>query len=361
MNQLNDRWLRLVGVPLLAVLSNFIFYRPDNDAHHHSLIKTLILSIIECILVWEISRIGTILARRRYPLLSQTTPRILYQIIWLVVVITGQRLLITYLYDITKFWGYPLSTRAYWINVLVPFVFIVSILAIYEGQYLYRQWWKTYYEAERLKQENLKRQLDSLKSQINPHFLFNSLSTLSSLVSDDPIRAEAFIDELASVYRYVLQTNDQSLTTLDNELQFIQAYFHLLQTRFGRGVSLELAVDERYNLFLLPPLTLQLLVENAVKHNTVLPSRPLQIRIYTDEASNLFVLNTLRPKQQTIPSNGTGLANIQAKYHLINRSAVVIKQTDSHFQVMISLIPPAIAPMAQIGPTVTPNQVIQRL
>lgn len=105
--------------------------------------------------------------------------------------------------------------------------------------------------------------LDSLKARINPHFLFNSLSTLSSLVAEDPKQAERFIEELASVYRYLLRTNDQPLTTLSDELDFIRAYFHLLQMRFGRSIELEVAIDERYYLFLLPPLTLQLLVENA--------------------------------------------------------------------------------------------------
>ncbi|GAB3993815.1 hypothetical protein GCM10028807_30020 [Spirosoma daeguense] len=340
MKKLNDKWLRLIGIPMVAIVSNFIFYRPDNDAHHHGLFETIGLSIIECILVWELGRLGIVLARRTYPRLNQTTPRILYQVAWLVVTVTIQRLAITYLYDKTEFWGYSLPERSYWLSVLIPFVFLVPVVAIYEGRYLYRQWWATYYEAERLKQENLQSQLNSLKAQINPHFLFNSLSTLSSLVTEDPPRAEAFIDELASVYRYVLQTNNQPLTTLATELQFIEAYFHLLQTRFGKGITLDVAVDEEYTAFLLPPLTLQLLVENAVKHNTVLPSRPLQIRIFTEHNNNLFIVNTLHKKQQTILSNRTGLANIQAKYHLLNRSSVIIEQTDDSFQVTLPLISP---------------------
>ncbi|WP_128545850.1 sensor histidine kinase [Larkinella soli] len=338
MEQLNDRWLRFVGIPLTAILGNFIFFQPDNDAHHISRWLALGLSLAESVMVWEAVRWGIILGRRRFPRLNQTTPRILTQAGWFIVVIVILRVGTTYIYDVTRFWGYPMSFRAYWINTLVPFLFTVPIAAIYEGRYLYRQWWTTYYEAERLKKENLQSQLDSLKSQINPHFLFNSLSTLSSLVTEDPKLAEKFIDELASVYRYVLQTNEQPLTTLTSELQFIRAYFHLLQMRFGRSVELEVAVDERCNGFLLPPLTLQLLVENAVKHNTALPTRPLLVRIYTDEANNLFVVNTLRKKQNVVPSNRTGLANIRSKYRLLGQPDVVIRQTDECFQVMIPLI-----------------------
>jgi LytS/YehU family sensor histidine kinase len=220
----------------------------------------------------------------------------------------------------------------------------VPIAAIYEGKYLYKQWWATYYEAEQLKKENLQSQLDSLKSQINPHFLFNSLSTLSSLVSEDPKRAERFIEELSSVYRYLLHTNESSLTTLENELHFIEAYIHLLQTRFGKGIDVQIDVDEAYYSFQLPPLTLQLLVENAVKHNALTASKPLLIRIFTDEVNNLYVLNTLRKKSNVVPSSRTGLRNIARKYQLLKQPEILVKQTDDCFQVSIPLIPSIVQP-----------------
>lgn len=338
MEKLNDRWLRLVGVPLISIISNFIFFQPDNDARHISRSMALGISLVECVLVWEVARLGIIWARRRYPRLNQTTPRILMQIAWFTVTTAIQRVAIVYLYDVTQFWGYPMSERAYWVNTLVPFLFVVPLAVIYEARYLYRQWWTTYYEAEQLKKEALQSQLDSLKAQINPHFLFNSLSTLSSLVSENPKQAERFIEELASVYRYVLQTNEQLLTTLGSELDFIRAYFHLLQMRFGRSVELNVVVGEQYYTLLIPPLTLQLLVENAVKHNTALPTKPLVIRIYTDQSNRLIVSNTLRRKQNVVPSDRTGLANITAKYRLLGQPDVVVQQTDDYFQVTVPLI-----------------------
>jgi hypothetical protein len=323
---------------LIAILGNFIFYEPDNTLHHVNRGLALLLSLLETAGQWEVSRQGILRARRQYPLLRQTRPRILYQVIWFISTTVIIRVGLTWLYDVTLFWGYPMSMRSYWINVLVPFFFTVPFAAIYEGRYLYRQWWTTYYEAERLKKENLQSQLDSLKAQISPHFLFNTLSTLSSLVSEDPKKAERFIEELASVYRYLLQTNEQPLTTLRNEIGFIEAYFHLLQTRFGTGIRLEVAIDERYYAYLLPPLTLQLLVENAVKHNAVLPEKPLLIRIFSDEVNNLYVLNNLQKKQNVVPSNHTGLRNIAGKFRLLNQPEVVVRQTDACFQVMLPLI-----------------------
>ena len=338
MYRLNDRWLRLIGIPLVAILGNFIFYQPDNDLQGISRIKALVMSLLECVSVWEFVRLGILRGRKKYPLLNQTRPRIIYQILWFSIAIIILRVGLLVIYDLTNFWGHGISFRAYWVNVLVAFLFVIPIAAIYEGIYLYRQWWLTYYEAERLKKENLQSQLDSLKAQISPHFLFNSLSTLSSLVSEDPKRAEWFIEELASVYRYLLQNNEQPLTTMENELKFIQAYFHLLQTRFGKGIELELKIDESYYTYLVPPLTLQLLVENAVKHNAVTTSKPLIIRIFTDEVNNLYVLNTVRKKNHAVLSDGTGLHNIREKFRLLKQPEVIVKQTDECFQVMIPLI-----------------------
>jgi hypothetical protein len=338
MKQLNDRWLRLIGILVVAVVANFVFYLPDSAPENISWLHGLAISLVEWTILLEVNRQGILLARRRYPRLNQTTARILLELSWFGMATVIQRVTVTYFYDVTEFWGYPLPGGTYWVTTLVSFLFTLPIAAIYEGQHLYRQWWTTYYEAEQLKKENLQSQLDSLKSQINPHFLFNSLSTLSSLVTEDAKQAERFIGELASVYRYVLQTNEQPLTTLDDELHFIQAYFNLLQMRFGRSVELAVAVDDRLYDFLVPPLTLQLLVENAVKHNVALPAKPLLIRIYTDKANNLFVVNTLQIKQNIIPSNRTGLANIIAKYRLLKQPEVVIKQTDDCFEVMIPLI-----------------------
>ncbi|QDK80076.1 histidine kinase [Spirosoma sp. KCTC 42546] len=338
MEKLNDRWLRLVGVPLISIVSNFIFFQPDNDARHISRWVALGISLAECVLIWEVARLGIIQARRRYPRLNQTTARVCRQLAWFVIITVVQRVALVYLYDVTQFWGYPMSTRSYWVNTLIPFLFVVPLAVIYEAHYLYRQWWATYYEAEQLKKEALQSQLDSLKAQINPHFLFNSLSTLSSLVTENPKQAETFIEELASVYRYVLQTNEQLLTSLASELTFIQAYFHLLQMRFGRSVELDVTVDESYLAFFIPPLTLQLLVENAVKHNTALPAKPLVIRIYTDADKHLVVSNTRRPKQNRVPSNRTGLAHITAKYRLLGQPDVVINQSDDCFQVLVPLI-----------------------
>ena len=123
-------------------------------------------------------------------------------------------------------------------------MYAVVIGGIYEGIYFFRKWREVFVEAEALKKANLQSQLESLKGQINPHFLFNSLSSLSSLIADDSQRAEKFVDELAAVYRYLLKTNDNELTTLTKELDFINAYYHLLKTRFCNGICMTMDIRE---------------------------------------------------------------------------------------------------------------------
>ncbi|HRH67439.1 MAG TPA: histidine kinase, partial [Bacteroidia bacterium] len=147
-------------------------------------------------------------------------------------------------------------------------------------------------------------------------------------------------EELSNVYRYLLQTNDKELTTLNTELEFIEAYYFLLQTRFGTGVKLVVDVLPSFREFLIPPLTLQILVENAVKHNVVSVARPLVIRISSDALGNLMVDNNIQKKAQVVPSSGMGLANITAKYKLLKQSDVIIHSTAENFQVKFPLISP---------------------
>ena len=222
---------------------------------------------------------------------------------------------------------------------------IFLLVGIYETAYSLGQWQQHQVNKERLKRENLQGQLQGLKSQVNPHFLFNSLNSLSSLIADEPERAEQFVEEMARVYRYMLQANrvspdqDDELTTLELELLFMDSYFHLLKTRYGAGIYLDTNVPEPLRQHRLPPLTLQLLVENAVKHNVILPTRPLQIEIFATEEGNLVVRNNLQRKA-TRPGDSTrvGLANIQAKYQLIHTREPVIETGPDYFTVILPLL-----------------------
>jgi two-component system LytT family sensor kinase len=189
-----------------------------------------------------------------------------------------------------------------------------------------------------LKKENLQSQLDSLKQQVNPHFLFNSLNTLSSLMRKDVNKAEKFLDELSKVYRYLLRNNEGELINLSTELQFIESFVHLLKTRYGDALQMTISVDEVAKNLLLPPLTLQLLVENAVKHNIIDKQMPLLITLETDDQLWLSVSNNLQKKSISLPSNKVGLSNIAGKYKLLEQPSIIISETKEKFTVSIPLI-----------------------
>ncbi len=194
----------------------------------------------------------------------------------------------------------------------------------------------------KLEQEKTDVQLRALQAQVNPHFLFNSLNSLSALIDDDPDRAGQFVNELSIVYRYLLKANDEPLTTLASELDFIQSYYQLLKTRYGNGLNLAIQVRAEDQTGLIPPLTLQLLVENAVKHNVVSPKWPLKIIIFTDESGQLVVRNTLQPKQTRVLSNGVGLSTIATQLQRLQQPAPTISNQDGFFTVSVPLIKPPV-------------------
>ncbi len=197
--------------------------------------------------------------------------------------------------------------------------------------------------TEKLQQQVSAVQMMALQTQLNPHFLFNSLNSLSSLIADEPEKAERFVDEMSSVYRYLLRTNDNDLTTLQAELTFVDSYYHLLKTRYGAGIDLTKNIDEPFLNYKIPPLTLQLLLENAVKHNIVSADQPLSIRLDTSADGWLTVSNTLQRKPLNgVNSTRKGLLNIISRYKLLSQNIPIVTETAHSFTVGLPLIGPTI-------------------
>jgi LytS/YehU family sensor histidine kinase len=209
---------------------------------------------------------------------------------------------------------------------------------IYETTFFFSKWKQSVRETEELKKSNLQSQLDSLKNQVSPHFLFNSLNTLSSLIEEDQTQAVQFVNELSRVYRYLLQSNDKELTPLRDELSFLNAYFFLLKTRFGEAIQMEISINDEFMSYLIPPLTLQILVENAVKHNIVSQSKPLLIEVVYEGNEQMSVANNIQKKTVHVASNGMGLANISAKFKLLNQPEIVINTDNNKFKITLPLL-----------------------
>ena len=191
-------------------------------------------------------------------------------------------------------------------------------------------------EIERLKQAQLAANISSLKEQLSPHFLFNTLNTLSSITQEKEVKE--YVSELANVYRYLLTYKKADSATLHQELTFIESYLYIIKTRMEAALEIEIKVDRQLLSSLLPPLTLQLLVENAIKHNVATVSRPLKISIYNEGERQLVISNNYQPKSLTPFSTGVGLDNVIQRYRLLFDKDIVIEKTGQSFNVKLPII-----------------------
>lgn len=194
------------------------------------------------------------------------------------------------------------------------------------------------YENQQLKSENILSQYEVLKNQLNPHMLFNSLNTLQSLTRENPEKAQEYIRKLSRVLRYTLQSNEQDFVTLEDEMQFVSAYAFLLKMRYEDNLNFDLHIDKTQAAFYLPPMSIQILVENAVKHNEISNRKPLTIKIFTDAEQHVTVSNTLQPKLTTSTGTGIGLANLAKRYRLLLHKEIQITENND-FTVRIPLTP----------------------
>jgi sensor histidine kinase YesM len=216
---------------------------------------------------------------------------------------------------------------------------LVSLLntAVFTAQYFFNKLAEARVEGLQLQQLVTQSQLDVLKSHINPHFLFNNFSILASLIEEDKGQAIKYLSVLSSVYRYVLQSSAHNTIALSEELSFINLYFSLYQVRYQTAITLSVDVPIEKKSKKVCPMTLQLLIENAVKHNTITIEAPLQISI-TERAGWLIISNNMMPKLYPGDGTGLGLLNIIKRYSLLTDAIPVFSKTDMTFTVKIPLI-----------------------
>jgi sensor histidine kinase YesM len=226
----------------------------------------------------------------------------------------------------------------YYIYALI-ITLIVSLFL--HAFYFYKALQDTRIKEQKIIAGSASAKFDALKNQLDPHFLFNSLNVLTSLIEEDPMQAQKFTTSLSKVYRYVLEQKSKNLISVDEELQFARTYIRLLKMRFEDSIIFEIpekATDPEAKIV---PLSLQLLLENAVKHNVVTSSKPLHIRIY-EEDGYLYVTNNLQEKQVVKKSSGVGLQNIRQRYAILTQKEMQIFKTTTEFKVRLPMLSNAI-------------------
>lgn len=221
---------------------------------------------------------------------------------------------------------------------LIIMICVVFITHVYETVFLVKDSESEMVRNAQLEKARVQAELEALKNQIDPHFIFNSLNTLSHLIEERPAKAKQFNDNLADVYRYILQNKSRDLVFLREEILFIKDYFSLLKIRFENAVQLDIDIDEdHYDKFLIPPISLQVLIENAIKHNEFSDTSPLAISI-TFAADELLVHNKSNKKVARKPSSKIGLQNLNERYKLTTEKSILVQEEAKDFIVRLPIL-----------------------
>ena len=208
---------------------------------------------------------------------------------------------------------------------------VLIIRLIYQKQFINL-------ENEKLRREALQSQFESLKNQLSPHFLFNSLTALKTLIREAPETAQNYVNNLSRALRYTLQSNEKQLVTLKEEMSFMDSYIYLIKLRFDTNLSVSISLGEEYYSYKVPPLTIQTLVENAIKHNEISKEKPLVINITTTDKARLAVWNQIQEKITEEQGTGIGLTNLSKQFQLLLGEDISISRHDNKFRVEIPLI-----------------------
>ncbi len=334
----DDRLLLLLGIPFIAlILSSVLFAGTLVEETPAFFSICYPISVFYTAAFWLIFRGIIILVRRVNRFKQHTVHRIVVEVLLVVTAYVVLKPVLEYLVDLLPLAdGFAKPHRT--IEIFSSLVLSFFIMLIYEIIYVQKQLERSNLEKAQLSRAHMQAQLEGLRTQIQPHFLFNSLNTLSALIGQDDLKAENYVQKLAKVFRYVLEIRDESLISLEEELRFLDAYLYLLKERFGSNLEVEIDVADKYKQDLIAPLSLQILFENAIKHNTISEDHPLQIKLTVDSSRKLTVLNNLQLRGEDIKSTKMGLENIKKRYQFILDDPIEIIKTLETFAVSVPLI-----------------------
>lgn len=226
-----------------------------------------------------------------------------------------------------------LENGLFMMKIAFSFIFLGSLIS--NAILFFKNWKEAAVQQEKLKREQLALQYETLKSQVNPHFLFNNLNTLTSLIASYPDKAIDFVKKLSEVYRYVLDQKDTELVDMDTELKFVESYVFLQQIRFGANLNVQVDIPQKN--FKVIPLSIQMLVENAIRHNEISDRYPLDIRIYLKDDHYLTIENKLQKKSGS-EGSGSGIQNIKSRYQFFTDKDLIIGISKDYFRISIPLI-----------------------
>lgn len=334
----NDTWFIIIGIPLVTLLLSILFFNEPNDTWF-MFAKRVFGGLGFTTMYWLGIRYSMVWLRKRYNGFEYVMKRLI--IIALLILFFGPiaggllNEIIQYFADLIDY------KRAYQggnENKILPTYFICFfMIAVYEAIYFYYQLKESIVEREQAKQEQIRSELAGLRNQVNPHFLFNSMNTLMNIVTEDQQLAVNFLKKLSKVYRYVLENREEQIIPLSKELDFIHSYVFLQKERFKGNLEVDIKISDQHLTQRIIPLSLQILFENAIKHNVISRKKPLLIEVFIAHGK-LIVRNNLQRKEQVMDSTKVGLENIKTRYRFFTEETVDITEDEQYFSVAIPLL-----------------------
>jgi two-component system, LytTR family, sensor kinase len=326
----------LLGIMVTLALNIFIPGKTWKMLHYYD----FIVSIAITIMVWEGNLRIDHRLNQKYPWITMPGKRVLVHLLLSVgysamIIFIGSFVSNSFTDNMPMSGSDFLKITSIILAALV--LMSVILLTLEVSTQFFRHWKNSLVEIEKYRAESLQAQLQNLKNQINPHFLFNNMSVLSSLVYKDQDKAVEFISQLSKVYRYLLDNQNNELVPVDEELVFIRSYIFLLQIRFDRNLVIRVDVNREDLARLIPPMALQILIENAIKHNEASSEHPLTITVDSAEGK-LIVTNNLQLRPRHEPGSQTGLKNIRARYRFFTTDPVEVISDTNFFIVKIPLL-----------------------
>ncbi|NOU45713.1 MAG: histidine kinase [Bacteroidales bacterium] len=324
--------IRVIGIIVVSSLFTFIEFGFDYSGTKFYIL--LLISLVRTALIWNGSMLIINFTLLRYPIFKQPGKLIVSQVVMLslfVIIIENGEVFATENYA-----GLSLNRNAKMAYYVGSLLITFMISSIYASVAFFTQWKTDMLRANALEKANLEARYETLRNQVNPHFLFNSLNTLLMMVGDNPV-ASKYVESVSEFMRYMLNSRDKEAVLIRDELKIAREYAFIQQSRFGDKLKVIFNIPENCFHYAVPPLALQMLIENAIKHNVVSNEHQLKVKVFISNNNYLVVENEIRPKIDKEPSTGVGLDNIIKRYLFLSDKEVIIKQDHGKFTVMLPL------------------------
>ena len=324
--------IRFTAIFIIAFISPFVDFGAPADKS--LFLKAFLISFVRTALLWNGSMVIIQYAVNRFSVFKETLKLIVLQIVALsifVLVVESAEY-----FAIDAYLRISLSGSKVALMFLISWIITFMISSIYASVAFFIEWKENLLRTQALEKANLEARYETLRNQVNPHFLFNSLNTLLMLVNDNP-EASRYVESISEIMRYMLQSRDKEAVLLRDELTIAREYVYIQQIRFGDKLQVEFEIPENYYHYAIPPLALQMLLENTLKHNVASREHPLHVKVSVAENKYIVVENNQKSKTGKEPSTGIGLENIRSRYLFLTGKDIVVKQENGKFVVMLPL------------------------